>query len=181
MSRIGRKAVAVPSGVEIKQGEGTITVKGPKGELSAPIPAAIGCEVADGEIKFTRGADDTKTRALHGLARALTANLVTGVTDGFSKELEIQGVGYRAEMKGKSLNLLLGFSHPVEMPVPEGLKRLGRPEHAHQDRGHRQAAGRPVRGRHPLAAAAGALQGQGHPLQRRVRATQGRQGGGQRR
>ena len=81
----------------------------------------IGIEIADGELRLTRPDDSKQSRAQHGLARALAANLVTGVTEGFAKELEIQGVGYRAEMKGNALNLLLGFSHPVEMEVPKGL------------------------------------------------------------
>ncbi len=121
MSRIGKRPVAFPSSVSIKTGEGAVEVKGPKGTLSERIPEAIGVEVADGEIRLTRPDDKKDSRALHGLARALVANMVTGVTDGFTKELEIQGVGYRAEAAGKTLKLSLGFSHPVEMPVPEGL------------------------------------------------------------
>ena len=121
MSRIGNKAVALPSGVELKLADGVLSVKGPKGELSEAMPSEIDIKIEDGQVSFDRPRNDTKTRALHGLARALTNNMVTGVTEGFSKQLEIQGVGYRAESKGKTLNLLLGFSHPVEMPVPEGL------------------------------------------------------------
>lgn len=122
MSRIGNKAIAVPSGVELKLADGTLSVKGPKGELSEAMPSEIDVKIENDKISFDRVGDKTDTRALHGLARALVNNMVMGVTTGFSKELDIQGVGYRAESKGKVLNLLLGFSHPVNMEVPEGLK-----------------------------------------------------------
>jgi large subunit ribosomal protein L6 len=121
MSRIGRAPIAIPSGVTAKYDGGEMQIKGPKGMLSESLPAVISVEINDSEIRFARPDDRSEYRALHGLARALTANMVAGVTEGFSKELELQGVGYRAEMKGKSLNLLLGFSHPVEMEVPQGL------------------------------------------------------------
>ena len=121
MSRIGNRPVDVPSGVELKLQDGRLQVKGPKGSLSQALPPEITVEIADDKVKFVRPDEKSKTRALHGLARALVANMVTGVTTGFSKELEIQGVGYRADARGKTLNLLLGLSHPLEMPVPEGL------------------------------------------------------------
>ena len=97
-------------------------MKGPKGTLSESLPATITIEVAGSEVRFTRSDDRTPTRAAHGLARALVANMVQGVTKGFVRELEIQGVGYRAEVKGKKLVMALGFSHPVEVPIPEGIK-----------------------------------------------------------
>ena len=121
MSRIGNKVVAVPSGVELKLADSTLSVKGPKGELSELLPSEIEVTIENDEIKFSRNGDSADARALHGLARSLVNNMVTGVTTGWAKELEIQGVGYRAEAKGKVLNLLLGFSHPVNMDVPEGL------------------------------------------------------------
>lgn len=121
MSRIGNRPISVPSGVELKVADGGIEVKGPKGQLRTELPREIEIEVADDQIRFSRPDDKTKTRALHGLARALVSNMVTGVTTGFTRELEIQGVGYRAEARGQTLNLLLGLSHPVDMPVPEGL------------------------------------------------------------
>jgi large subunit ribosomal protein L6 len=121
MSRIGRRPVAIPSGVTVAVKDGEISVKGPKGTLSAATPAGIRVEVADGQVRFSRPDDKTPTRAKHGLARASVANMITGVTQGFTRELEIQGVGYRAEVKGKKLNLALGFSHPVEVAIPEGL------------------------------------------------------------
>ena len=122
MSRIGKQPVAIPSGVTVNVGDDEIQVKGPKGELSGPIPHGITAKVEGDELIFER-ADDTKpVRSNHGLARALGNNMVVGVSEGFKKRLEIEGVGYRADVKGKVLNLLLGFSHPVEMPIPEGLK-----------------------------------------------------------
>ena len=121
MSRIGKLPIPVPSGVEVKTGADGVHVKGPKGALTAKLPESIAMKVEDGQIVFTRPDDSKQSRSLHGLARALCNNLVTGVTEGFQKSLEIQGVGYRAQVQGKTLNLLLGYSHPVEMPIPEGL------------------------------------------------------------
>ncbi len=122
MSRIGKQPVPVPSGVTVTIGEGEINVKGPKGELTGPLPAPITASLDEGAVVLKRPDDKRDNRALHGLARALTANMVTGVSEGFTKGLEIEGVGYRAEVKGTTLVLNLGFSHPVEMPVPEGLE-----------------------------------------------------------
>ena len=121
MSRIGKRPIPLPDGVTAQCDGRELSVKGPKGSLAMSIPTTISAEIADGELRLIRPDDRKPSRALHGLARALAANLVTGVTQGFSKSLEIQGVGYRAEVKGKALSLLLGFSHPVEMPIPEGL------------------------------------------------------------
>jgi len=121
MSRIGRQPVPVPSGVTIAVEATRVEVKGPKGTLEAPIPSGLTVKVDDSEVRVGRPDDHGDTRALHGLTRALIANMVTGVTNGFAKSLEIQGVGYQAEMKGKQLNLLLGFSHPVLLDVPQGL------------------------------------------------------------
>jgi len=121
MSRVGKQPIPVPSGVSIDAVEGGVRVKGPKGTLTETLPASIQFEVKDGQIVLERPDDSKESRSLHGLARALLANMVRGVVEPFSKELEIQGVGYRAEMSGKKLNLLLGFSHPVEIEVPEGL------------------------------------------------------------
>ena len=121
MSRIGKLPINLPSGVSVKVAPGSVEVKGPKGVLSTRLPEQIAMEVSGSEIKLTRPDDSKQSRSLHGLARALTANLVTGVTEGFKKVLEIQGVGYRASVSGSKLNLLLGFSHPVEMAIPKGL------------------------------------------------------------
>ena len=122
MSRIGTASITVPSGVDLAASGGEMRVKGPKGSLARPIPEGIEVDVADGSARLKRPDDSKGAKSRHGLARALLANMVTGVTEGFSKVLEIQGVGYRADTSGKKLNLTLGFSHPVAMDIPEGLK-----------------------------------------------------------
>jgi len=121
MSRIGRKPIPIPDGVTVERTGDLIRVKGPKGTLSERIPVDIRVDIADGQVKFERPDDKKQTRAFHGLARALVANMVNGVTKPFVKELEIQGVGYRADVSGKKLNLNLGFSHPVAMAIPDGI------------------------------------------------------------
>ena len=121
MSRIGRKPVAIPNGVTVQQAGGAVQVRGPKGQLSGAIPPTIAVEIADGQVKFTRTDDRKVARAHHGLARAMVQNMVRGVTEGFARELAIEGVGYRAEASGKKLTLALGFSHPIVLEVPEGL------------------------------------------------------------
>jgi large subunit ribosomal protein L6 len=122
MSRVGKRPVAIPSGVEVTVTGDRVSVKGPNGQLTEEIPAVISISVSDGQVKFERPDERKPTRALHGLARALVANMVKGVTAEFVKELEIQGIGYRAEAPGKKLVLSVGYSHPVEMPVPQGLQ-----------------------------------------------------------
>ena len=120
MSRIGRKPIAVPSAVKVQIGPAMIDVQGPKGKLSIRVPQGIRFEQKDGTLTALRESDEQ--RALHGLARALVANAVRGVTEGFKKELDIVGVGYRAEVKGKNVVFALGYSHPIEFPIPEGLQ-----------------------------------------------------------
>lgn len=121
MSRIGKNPIPIPSGVTVKIDGTTSVVKGPKGEHKQHIPEGLTFEEKDGQLTITR-ADDTKTvLAKHGLVRALIANQVHGVTEGFEKKLEIIGVGYRAAVKGKVLDLQLQFSHPVEYPIPDGI------------------------------------------------------------
>jgi large subunit ribosomal protein L6 len=120
MSRIGNKPIPVPSGVKIGIAGDKIDVQGPKGKLSIAVPNGISFEQKDGVLNVKRAADDH--RAVHGLARALVANAVTGVTAGFKKELDIVGVGYRAELKGKAVSFALGKSHPIEFPIPEGIQ-----------------------------------------------------------
>jgi len=120
MSRIGNKIIAVPSGVKIQIKDGAVEVQGPKGKMSVRIPGGISFEQKDSNLTAKRASEEQ--RALHGLARALVANAVTGVTQGFKKELDIVGVGYRAEVKGKNVVLSLGYSHPVEFPIPEGIQ-----------------------------------------------------------
>lgn len=122
MSRIGNSPISLPDGVSLTQKGDVVEVKGPKGTLSERLPSEISVDSSDGTVTLKRPDDSKRIRALHGLSRALLNNMVTGVSAGFAKELEIIGVGYRAEAAGKKLKLLLGFSHPVEMDVPEGLK-----------------------------------------------------------
>jgi large subunit ribosomal protein L6 len=122
MSRIGRKPVAVPDAVTVDIAPGNIAVKGPKGELSQFYSQDMAVSQEDGTIVVTRPTDRGEHRALHGLTRSLIANMVEGVTTGFEKRLEIQGVGYRAALKGKNLELALGYSHPVSITAPEGIE-----------------------------------------------------------
>lgn len=121
MSRIGKMPVAVPSGVDIKIDGTAVTVKGSKGELFREFNERVGFDVDDDVITVTRPDDTRESKALHGLSRALLANMVIGVTDGFTKELEIRGVGYRAALKGTGVELLVGFSHPVVVEAPDGV------------------------------------------------------------
>ncbi len=122
MSRIGRAPIAVPSGVNIEVSDRTITVTGPQGTLSRTLPGAIAVRQEDSSLLVERPDDQRQNRALHGLTRSLVANMVTGVTAGFTKELEIVGVGYRAQARGtNALELALGFSHPVVVDAPEGV------------------------------------------------------------
>ena len=122
MSRIGRKPITIPEGVEVKLGsDNTITVKGPKGELTKTMHPDMQIAVEGAEIIVTRPDDEKEHRSLHGLTRTLIANMVEGVTKGYSKELEIRGVGYRAQLQGKTLNMNLGYSHPVIMEPIDGI------------------------------------------------------------
>jgi large subunit ribosomal protein L6 len=122
VSRIGRKPVQIPKGVMVTLKDSTISVKGPKGELTDKVHPEITIEIKDQQVIVTRNSNEQKYRALHGLWRALIQNMILGVTQGYSKKLEIVGVGYRAEMKGRKLNLLLGYSHPILFAPPEGIK-----------------------------------------------------------
>ncbi len=122
MSRIGKQPIPLPSGVTVAIEPDRVTVNGPKGELSEKIQRDIMVEQVDGEIVVTRPTDRGEHRALHGLTRTLIANMVTGVTDGFEKRLEIQGVGYRAQLRGRDLELALGYSHPISVKAPDGIE-----------------------------------------------------------
>jgi large subunit ribosomal protein L6 len=121
MSRIGKQPIPVPDGVDVEIEPGLVHVKGPKGELSERVSTAMTVERADGELRVTRPTDRGEHRALHGLTRTLIANMVTGVTEGYEKRLEIQGVGYRAALRGSDLELQVGYSHPVQVPAPPGI------------------------------------------------------------
>lgn len=122
MSRIGRMPIAVPAGVEIKNDNNCLTVKGPKGELTKQFCTELGIEIGAGEITVTRPSDDKRHRSLHGLTRTLIANMVEGVTNGYSKTLEIEGVGYRAAKSGNKVTLNLGYSHPVVVEETDSIK-----------------------------------------------------------
>jgi large subunit ribosomal protein L6 len=122
MSRIGKQPIPVPSGVTVSVEPLLVRVNGPKGELSERIPRDIVVAQEDGELRVTRPTDRSEHRALHGLTRSLVANMVEGVTNGYEKRLEIQGVGYRAQLRGRDLELALGYSHPVSIKAPEGIE-----------------------------------------------------------
>lgn len=122
MSRIGKKPISLPKGVEVSIEDSIVTVKGPRGELTQRLPAEINLNISDDEILVTRPSDAKKHRAYHGLSRALVANMVEGVTNGFEKKLELVGVGYRAQMQGSKLMLTVGYSHPITIDAPEGIE-----------------------------------------------------------
>jgi large subunit ribosomal protein L6 len=122
MSRIGRKPIEIPDGVTVEVRPGRVSVKGPRGELGQDVSAEMKVEQENGSLTVARPTDRGEHRALHGLTRSLIANMVEGVTQGFEKRLEIQGVGYRAQLKGKGLELALGFSHPISIQAPEGIE-----------------------------------------------------------
>src|SRR6266545_4773776 len=122
MSRIGRMPIAIPSGVEVTQEGNTLTVKGPLGTLQRVVHPEMSVEREDGTLRVVRPTDEPRHRALHGLTRTLVNNMVTGVTTGFTKNLEISGVGYRATLQGEKLVLALGYSHPVEVAPPPGIR-----------------------------------------------------------
>ncbi len=121
MSRIGKKPIALPKGVTAQVSEGAVEVKGPKGSLRQMLPPGILFELADGQLKATTARDDKALGKFHGLGRTLVANAVLGVTEGFKKELDIVGVGYRAEAKGRQVIFALGYSHPVVFDIPQGI------------------------------------------------------------
>jgi large subunit ribosomal protein L6 len=122
MSRIGKQPIAIPDGVEVDVKPGAVTVKGPKGELTQQVSPEMKVAVDNGTLTVERPTDRGEHRALHGLTRSLIANMVEGVTEGYERRLEIQGVGYRAQLKGKALEMSLGFSHPVTVQAPEGIE-----------------------------------------------------------
>lgn len=122
MSRVGKLPVSIPGGVTVSLENGRMTVKGPKGELSRTLPAEMNVAVTEQEVNVTRPSDAGRHRALHGLTRALINNMVVGVTEGFSKSLEIRGVGYKAEPMASGVRLVVGYSHPVEYEAPDGIQ-----------------------------------------------------------
>src|SRR2546425_5938739 len=122
MSRIGRKPVQIVAGVKVDLSASAATIQGPKGLLRVGIPRGISCRLEDGRVLVNRSDDSKPKRALHGLVRALLANAVSGVSTGYTKELEIEGIGYRAQVQGRNVLFNLGYSHPVEFPIPDGIQ-----------------------------------------------------------
>lgn len=122
MSRIGKKPIAIPKDVKIEIKDGLVSVSGPKGNLKQSLSSRIGSAIKDNQLFLSRATDTKLDKSLHGLYRALISNMVKGVTEGYVKELEIIGVGFRAQVQGNNLNMQLGFSHPVNFPIPEGIK-----------------------------------------------------------
>ena len=121
MSRIGKKPIPIPAGVKVNVSNGSVSAEGPKGKLSQPVPSGLSAAVEANILVISRASDDRRARAMHGLTRALVANMVSGVKDGFERKLEIVGIGYRAQLQGKAIQLALGYSHPVIFPLPEGI------------------------------------------------------------
>jgi large subunit ribosomal protein L6 len=122
MSRVGRKVIVVPAGVKVQVGDKALEVQGPKGKLSTPVPPGISFALEGQQLSCLRSNDEQRLRAFHGMARALAQNAIKGVTEGFSKDLDIVGVGYRAALEGNKVVFALGFSHPIEFKVPDGIK-----------------------------------------------------------
>ena len=121
MSRIGRKPISIPQGVKVQVDGSVVRAEGPKGKLAQPVPAGLSATIENNHVVISRSDEDRRVRALHGLARALVANMVTGVKDGFERKLEIVGIGYRAQVQGRNIQLALGYSHPVIFPLPDGI------------------------------------------------------------
>jgi large subunit ribosomal protein L6 len=121
MSRIGKKPIVLPQGVKLELKDGAVSVKGPKGALSRPLLEGIALEITDNTVNLTRASDDKRTRSYHGLMRTLVANMVDGVSKGFEKKLEIVGIGYRSELHGNKLVFFLGYSHPIDFQLPQGI------------------------------------------------------------
>lgn len=122
MSRVGKQPIPVPAGAKVKLEDGLFVAEGPKGKVTQPLLEGIAVEIGDGVVEVSRDSETGEMRSRHGLMRALLANAVHGVAEGFTRELEIHGVGYRAELKGKEIHLALGYSHPVVYQVPEGIQ-----------------------------------------------------------
>jgi large subunit ribosomal protein L6 len=121
MSRIGKKPIVIPQGVKVQAAEGLVSAEGPKGKLVQPLPPGLSAKVEGNQVVISRAGEERKDRALHGLARSLVQNMVTGVRELFEKKLEIVGIGYRAQVQGRAIQLALGYSHPVVFSLPEGI------------------------------------------------------------
>ena len=178
MSRIGKKPIAIPKGVKIDVQPSAVEVQGPKGKLRQVLPAGIGFELEGDQLQARTIDDDPQLGKFHGLARSLVANAVRGVTEGFRKDLDIVGIGYRAEVKGKQVVFALGYSHPVVFEIPTGHRHRHRQADAHHGDRRRSSAGRAGGREHPLAAEAGPVQAEGRPLHGRGAEEEGRKDGG---
>ena len=177
MSRIGKKPIAVPKGVKIDVQPGVVEIKGPKGTLRQALPPGIGFELEGEQLNAKTLRDDPQLGKFHGLARSLVANAVKGVTEGFRKDLDIVGVGYRAEVKGKQVVFALGYSHPVVFEIPGGIDiAIDKQTHITVTGVDRQA-GRAGGCQHPAAAQARSVQAEGRSLHGRSAEEEGRQDG----
>ncbi len=136
MSRVGKKPITIPKGVDVQVAGSIVTVKGPKGSVVTPILAGVSVEKKDGFLSLVRGGEEKKDKALHGLNRALLQNAVLGVTDGFKREIDLVGIGFKAEVKGKNVVFSVGFSHQVTFPMPDGIKVDVKPDAKAKDITH---------------------------------------------
>ena len=177
MSRIGKKPIALPKGVTVKVNPDALDIQGPKGKLTQRIPPGIAFEVIDGQLKAAPMREDPELGKFHGLARSLAANGVLGVTEGFKRELDIVGVGYRAELRGKQVVFALGYSHSVVFDVPTGHRHRYREADPCDRDGCRSPARRTGRGEHPASAQAGSVQAEGRPFHGRGTEEEGWQDG----
>ena len=175
MSRIGKQPIAIPPKVKVEVKGQKVFVEGPKGKLDWELPRRTSLKVEDGKIVVSREGDDAQAKALHGLSRALVNNMVKGVTEGFVKKLEIQGVGFKAAVQGNNVNMTLGYSHPIVYPIPAPDQGDGRGKHQDHHRRAGQASGRAGGRGNAQLLSARALQGQGRALRGRTRHPQGRQ------
>ena len=164
MSRIGKMPVTVPAGVEVKVDGSTVTVKGPKGELTREFDSMMSIAVEGTEVVVSRPDDSREAKSLHGLTRTLISNMVEGVSNGYQKKLQLVGVGYRAALKGKDLEMQLGYSHPVLMECPEGITFEVPSQTEIVVNGISKEQGWPGGRKRSRMAQAGTLQGQGHSL-----------------
>jgi hypothetical protein len=179
VSRIGRRPIAAIKGVRIERKGTRLKVTGPKGELSADVPASITFEVGDAEVHVKRASDIKTDRVLHGTWRAILANMMRGVSDGFQRKLEIVGVGYKAEAKGRHIQFALGYSHPLHAAGGHQGRRAC--AHGPHRLGDRQTARRAGRREDPLVPSARAVQGEGREVRGRIHQKESRQGRGHRR
>ena len=176
MSRVGKKPIPIPSGVTVNVEAGAVEVKGPKGTLRQAVPPGIVFELGDGRLTAQpERVDDRSLGKFHGLARSLVANAVHGVLEGFKKELDIVGIGYRAELAGQQVVFALGYSHPINFDIPKGDRGRGREANPPDGDGRRPTTRRPGRRRHPRAQEARSVQAKGHPLYGRSAEEEGRE------